>query len=98
SLGGLPKRSHIVQNPEAAAMSAGDEVGAETGGVVFHLDIANGNRGHILAQRMPVIAIVKGDPDLSIGRGIEQTFLARILANGVRHGAAGDTVVDLGPR
>ena len=46
----------------------------------------------------PVIAIVNRNPDLRIGSRIQQTFLARVFANRVRHGAGSDAVIDLVPR
>ena len=83
-LGRLTERRHVVENPEAAAVRAGDEIGAQTGAVVLHLNVAHRNRRHVELERLPVIAVVERHPHLQLGRGVQQTLLARIFANRVR--------------
>src|SRR6202046_292726 len=46
---------------------------------------------------MPMVAVVERDPNLGISRSIKETFLNRILADGVSHRAAVDAAVDLRP-
>ncbi len=78
-------------------MRSGHQVRAQAGGVVLHFDIAHGNGGHVQAQRVPVVAVIEGNPDLGIGGSVQQTLLARILANRIGGRAARDAVHDLGP-
>src|SRR5438309_1573645 len=47
---------------------------------------------------MPVVTVVKRNPHLCIGGGVEQALLARIFADGVGDGAGRDAVIDLRPR
>ena len=47
----LTQRRHVVEDPEAAAVRAGDEVGAQTRAVVLELEIAHRDRRHVEAER-----------------------------------------------
>ena len=94
---GLPQRRHVIEDPEPTTVRAGDEIGAETCAVVLDLQVAHGDRWHIESERLPVIAVVERHPHLRIGRRVEQSSLTRIFADGVRHCARRDAVVDLGP-
>ena len=96
-VGGLPQRSNVVEDPEASAVGARDEIGTHAGVVILDLDIADGDGGHVEAEGVPVVAIVDGDPDLAVGGGIEQALLARVFADGVGDRAGRDAVVDFGP-
>ena len=73
----LPERRDVVEDPEAAAVRAGDQIGAEAGAVVLHLDVAHRDRRHVEPQRLPVVAVVERHPHLRVGRGVEQPLLAR---------------------
>src|SRR5712691_8168955 len=53
---------------------------------------------HVETQRLPVTPVIEGHPDLCVRRAIEQTGLARVLADGVGDRARCDPVVDLRPR
>ena len=79
-------------------MRAGNEVRALADAVVLELEVAHGDGRHVVAQRLPVVAVVIRHPHLHVGAGVEHALLPRILANGVRRGAAGDAGVDLRPR
>src|SRR5579862_3257047 len=46
---------------------------------------------------MPVVAIVEGYPDLSIGGRVQQPLFTWIFADRVRDGSGGDAIVDLRP-
>src|SRR6185437_7189588 len=93
----LAERGDVVEDPEAAAVGAGDQVGAHALGVVLDLDVADGDGGHVLAERVPVVAVIEGNPDLRVGGGVEEAFLAGIFADGVGDRAGGDAAVNLSP-
>ena len=95
--GRLSQRRQIVQNPEAPAVGSRNQIGTETGAVVLDLEVAHRNRRHVVAQRLPVIAVIKRHPDLGIGRSVEQPLLPGIFADRVGHRARSDAGVDLGP-
>ena len=44
-----------------------------------------------------MVAVVERNPNLCIGGGVEEPFLARIFADRIGHGATRDAVVNLGP-
>ena len=46
-VGRLTQRRHVVENPEAAAVRAGDEVRAHARAVVLHLNVAHRDRRHV---------------------------------------------------
>ena len=94
----LPQRRDVVENPEAAAVRAGDEIGAQARAVVLHLQIAHRDGRHVEPQRLPVIAVVERHPHLRVGGGVEQSLLPRILADRIRDRARRDAGVDLRPR
>ena len=96
-LGGLTQWCDVVEDPEAASMSPGDEIGAHTGGVILHLDVSHRDSRHVEAERPPTIPVIERHPDLCVGRRVEEPALARILAYRVGDRTRGDAVVDLGP-
>ena len=96
-ISGLPQRSDVVEDPETASMRASDQIGAHAGLVILQLNVTHRNRRHVEPQRIPVIAIVNGKPDLSVRRRVQQALLAWILPNRVGHRAWGDSIVDLSP-
>ena len=95
----LPQRRHVVENPEAAAVRAGDEIRAEARAVVLHLDVAHRDRRHVALAATASDRRRRYDTHTcSVGRRVQQPFLARILANRVRDRAGRDAGVDLRPR
>ena len=80
----LTQRRHVVEDPEAAAVRAGDEIGAQTRAVVLQLEVAHRDRRHVEPERPPVVAVVERHPHLHVGRRVEQPLLARILTDRVR--------------
>ncbi len=75
-----------------------NEVGAQAGAVVLHLNVAHRDRGHVQPQRLPIGAVIKRDPDLCVCRGIEEPAYAAIFPDRVGDGVGRDAGVDLGPR
>ena len=97
-LGRLPERRQVVENPEASAMRAGDEIGAEARAVVLHLDVAHRDRRHVVLAATASDRRRRTTPRPA-GRSRRRAApSARILANRVRHAARRDAGVDLGPR
>ena len=64
-----PQRRHVVENPESAAMSCSDEIGAHAVRRPS-AEIAHRDRRHVDAERLPVIAIIERNPYLSVGTTI----------------------------
>ena len=97
--GDLAQRRDVVENPEAAAVGADHQVVLVVIGV--DVEVADGGAGQVLAQRLPVIAIVEADVDGGLGAGEEQARLLGIDAQTVdpASGAlvAGQAVDDAGP-
>ena len=87
--GDLAQRGDVVENPEAAAVGADDQVVQVVIGV--DVEIADGGAGQVLAQRLPVIAIVEADVDGRLSAGEEQAGLLGIDAQTV-HPASGALV------
>ena len=56
----LPQRRDVVEDPEAAAVRADDDV------VVVDHEIADRRGRHVQPQRLPVIAVVERDIDLRL--------------------------------
>ena len=100
SVGGdLAQRRDVVENPEAATVGADDQVVLVVIGV--DVEVADGGGGQVLAQRLPVIAIVEADVDGGLGSGEEQAGLLGIDAQTVHPASgalvAGQAVDDAGP-
>ena len=91
-LADLPERRDVVENPDAAAVRADDEV------VVFDDEIADRGRRHVQPQRLPVVPIVERHVDLRLRAGEEQSLALRILAHHADRRAARDAVDDFLPR
>ena len=89
----------VVENPEAAAVGADHQVVLVVIGV--DVEVADGGAGQVLAQRLPVIAIIEADIHRGLGSGEEQARLLRIDPQTVdpASGAlvAGQAVDDAGP-
>ena len=51
--------------------------------VVFNNQVAHGSGRHVQPQRLPVVAVVKGDINGALGAGEEQTAPLRIFAHHV---------------
>ena len=51
--------------------------------ILVHHQIADRSRGHVEAQRLPIVAIVEADEDGEFGGGEEQALAHRIFADGV---------------
>ena len=73
----FPQRRDVIENPERAAMGGDDEI------VVVNPEIAHGSVRQIQLQRLPVIAIVKRNPDGIFRAGKQQAFAHRIFAHRV---------------
>ena len=65
--------------------------------VVLDYQITNGSGGHVETQRLPVVAIVKGDVNGALCSGKEQPFALRVLFDDVYGFAVGDSVSNLRP-
>ena len=95
----LAQRRDVVENPEAAAVGADHQVVLVVIGVDF--EVADGGAGQVLAQRLPVIAIIEADIHRGLGSGEEQARLLGIDPQTVdpASGAlvAGQAVDDAGP-
>jgi hypothetical protein len=63
--GDLAQRRDVVENPEAAAVGGDDQVVLVVIGV--DVETADGSAGQVLAQRLPVIAVVEADVDGGLG-------------------------------
>ena len=87
--GDLAQGRDVVENPEAAAVGADHQVVLVVIGV--DVEIADGGAGQVLAQRLPVIAVIEADVDGGLGAGEEQAGLLRIDAETV-HPASGALV------
>ena len=74
----LTQRREVVENPERASVSGGDEV------VAMHSEIANVRRREIQLQGLPVVAIVEGNVECVFGSGVEQAFAHGIFADDAR--------------
>ncbi len=89
----------VVENPEAAAVGADDEVVLVMIGV--NVEVADGSGGQVLAQGLPVIAVIEADVDGGLGAGEQQTGLFGIDAQTVHPASgalvAGQAVDDAGP-
>ena len=71
----LAQRRDVVEDPEAAAVRADDQV------VVLDDEVADRRRRHVQPQRLPVVAVVERDVDLRLGAGEQQALALRILAH-----------------
>src|SRR5205085_10768582 len=80
----LTQRLDIVEHPESAAVRRCDDV------VIVYGDVADRRRGHVLAQRLPRVAVVGREPHLRLAAGEEQAAMFRIFANGIDRRAVGD--------
>ena len=87
----LAEDGDVIEDPEAAAVRADDEV------VVVDDDIADRGGGHVLAERLPVVAVVEGEVDCALGAGVEQAFAHRVFADGVDVLVVGNAVDDFVP-
>src|SRR5580658_3537181 len=97
--GDLAQRSDVVENPEAATVSTDDQI--------VHVVIGGGGEiaersgRKVLAQRLPVIAVIEADVDGGLSAGKEQARLLGIGAENVHPASgafvAGQAVDDAGP-
>src|SRR5215471_12539863 len=86
----LPQRREIIEDPEAAAVSADDQV------AIVHYQIADRCSQHVQPQRLPVLAVIEADEDSEFRSGEQQAFAHRILAYRV-HRAIREPAHDLLP-
>src|SRR5207253_9016655 len=87
----LAQRGDVVEDPEAASMGTGNEVGAVNG------EIADRSRRQIQLQRLPVVAIVERNIDGMLGAGEEQAAAHGIFAYSVDGGIVGNAGSNLLP-
>src|SRR5207249_8668923 len=80
----LPQWLYIVEDPESAAVRGHHDV------VVLDDQIANRAGRHVQAQRLPMIAVVKGDVHLLLAAGEQQPSALRIFADHVDRPAVGN--------
>src|SRR6185312_1204688 len=88
----LAERGYVVEDPERAAVGCDDEI------AVLDDEVADRRRGKILAQRLPVIAVVERDIDGGFGSCVEQSLANGVLAYDVDGCIIGKSGVDLLPR
>jgi hypothetical protein len=79
--GDLAERGDVVENPEAAAVRSDDQVVQMT--IRVDVEVADGGARQVLAQRLPVIAIVEADIDRRFCPGEDQARLLGIDAQTV---------------
>src|SRR5258708_25123044 len=65
--------------------------------VILNDEIADRGTRHVQPQRLPVVAVVERNVDLTFGAGEEESLALGVLANGIDGSAVGDAVDDLGP-
>ena len=88
----LPERADVVQDPDAAAVRADDQI------VAVNREVAHGRGRQVQLQRLPVVAVVERDEDAELGAGVEQTAPLRILFDRLQVDAGRKTARDLLPR
>src|SRR5690242_12289308 len=93
------QRGHVVEYPEAAAVRTDDEVVQVVRRVDFQ--VTDGGAGQVLAQRLPVVAVVEADVNGCLGAGEKQARLLGIGAHNIypasRTLVARQAVNDAGP-
>ena len=72
---GLAQRADVIQHPKRAAVRGEDQV------LIMDDEIAHGSVRQIKLQRLPVLAVVEGDPDRPLGACEKQAMPHRILAH-----------------
>src|SRR5260370_21884597 len=88
--GDLTERGDVVENPEAAAVSADDQIVLVVIGM--EIEIADGSAGQVLAERLPVIPVIEAGINGGLGSGEEQARLRGIGAQGI-HPASGALIL-----
>ena len=78
-------------------MRAGNQIAAQTTAVVLDLQVAHGDRRHVDAQRLPMIAVVERHPHLRVGGAVQQPLHLRIFTDGIGRCIARQSGADLGP-
>ena len=66
--------------------------------IILDDQVANGRRGHVVAQRVPVLALIERDVDGLFRTGKQQAAPFGVLAHDVDDAAVGDAAGDVGPR
>src|SRR5207245_2394508 len=74
---GLPKRADIVEHPERTAMRGHHEI------VVMNNHVVNRRARQMELERLPIRAIVEGNPDACFRTGVKQALALGILAHRV---------------
>ncbi len=87
----LPKRRHVIEYPEGTSVRSHHQV------VLVYHQIPDRSGRHVLAQRLPVPAIIERNPDLVFRACVQQSLPLRILANDVDDRAVGEPVRDQRP-
>src|SRR5712692_2583187 len=80
----LTQRRYILENPKRPPVSGDDEI------VLVYDEIANGHRGHVELQRLPLVAVVERDKHTGLGASVQQPTSHRILADAVDVTSLGD--------
>src|SRR5260370_11197296 len=71
----LAQWAKVVQNPERAAVRGNHQI------VVVDDHVVDGHRRQIELQRLPVRAIVEGNPNAGFGAGVKEPLALRIFSN-----------------
>src|SRR5690242_13870439 len=87
----LPQGRDVVEDPERAPVRPDYNV------IVMNHEIADRRRRHVQSQRVPTIAIIKGDKNVEFSSSEQQTRSLRILLHCVDW-AIRQAVYDLLPR
>src|SRR5690242_6207356 len=75
----LLERGEIVKNPEAAPIGSDYEIFE----MVLHGNPVNRCVRQIVLQRLPVVAVIKGNVERVLGARVQQTASSWILLNGI---------------
>jgi hypothetical protein len=73
----LAQGRDVVEYPERTTVRGDDEV------VVLNPEVAHGCVGQVELERLPVVAVVEGEPDGGFGAGEEQPLADGVFADGV---------------
>ena len=87
----LAQRRNIVENPERAAVRGHNQI------VLVNPQIAHGGVRQVELERLPVVAVVEGDPHAGFGSGEQQTLPHGIFADGIDRRALRQPVRDQPP-
>ena len=87
SLGHLPQRHNVVQNPERPPVRRHHKI------VAVNHEIANRTDWQIQLQGLPMIAVVERCIESQLGSGEQQPFRLRVFANRSQESRSGNALV-----